>query len=62
VIPSDSERNAPVGPRIISRAVGQITGLDESTIAKWEREEHEPARRKWAAVREFFGFPRDDFC
>jgi transcriptional regulator with XRE-family HTH domain len=28
-------------------------GLDESTIAKWEREEHKPTRKKWAVVRSF---------
>jgi transcriptional regulator with XRE-family HTH domain len=36
--------------------------LNESTIAKWEREEHKPSRRKLTTVREFFGFARDEFC
>jgi transcriptional regulator with XRE-family HTH domain len=26
-------------------------GLDESTVSKWEREEHRPTRKKWTTVR-----------
>jgi transcriptional regulator with XRE-family HTH domain len=37
-------------------------GLDESTIASWEREKHKRCRRKLTAVREFFSFRHNDFC
>jgi transcriptional regulator with XRE-family HTH domain len=32
------------------------TGLDEGTIAKWEREEHKLLKKKGAALMEFFGW------
>jgi DNA-binding XRE family transcriptional regulator len=32
-------------------------GLDESTIAKWEREEHKPARGKWTMLKKHLWSP-----
>jgi len=29
-------------------------GLDESTLSKWEREEHKPSRKKIIALKNFF--------
>jgi transcriptional regulator with XRE-family HTH domain len=31
-------------------------GLDESTITKWEREEHKPTKKKWTEVKAFLHF------
>ena len=28
-------------------------GLDESTVSKWEREEHKPSKKKWEDVKAF---------
>lgn len=28
-------------------------GIDESTVAAWEREEHKPSRKKWEDVKTF---------
>jgi ribosome-binding protein aMBF1 (putative translation factor) len=33
------------------------TGLDESTVLKWEREEHKPSRGKWTMLRKYLWFP-----
>jgi transcriptional regulator with XRE-family HTH domain len=32
-------------------------GLDESTVSKWEREEHKPLRRKVMALKKFLNSP-----
>jgi DNA-binding XRE family transcriptional regulator len=32
-------------------------GLDESTIAKWEREKHKPSRGKWTMLRKYLWSP-----
>ena len=59
-VPYDPNRSFGERLRAIRTALGlsqeqlaKRAGLDESTVSKWEREEHKPMIRKWIAIDSF---------
>lgn len=43
------------------RKLAALIGIDPSTIATWEKEEHKPTKRLLKKLNEFFGSVRSDY-